>query len=93
MVFFDQSQSWICMKQTKTQHVRHVRVIRVHIRIYLTHIYPGMMYDTIKYYGSVAPCSGNTSIDSVYFCPCARTRYILYRTYFATTKSNSSSSA
>ena len=64
-----------------------------HPYIPYAYIYPGMMYDTIKYYGSVAACSGNTSIDSVYFCPCARTRYILYRTYFATTKSNSSSSA
>ena len=53
MVFFDQSQPWICMKQTKTS-ARQIRQIRTcdtcaHSYIFFsTHLLPGMMYDTTK---------------------------------------------
>ena len=85
MFFFNQSLPWIRIKQTKTT----ARLIRACDTC--AHPYIGMLQ---LHYSSVGAYSGYTrSRYSVYCCACARARYILYRTYFATTNRNNSSSA
>ena len=93
MLFFNQSQPWICMKQTKTT-ARLIRVIRVH-----TPIYSRIYYDTTKLQRCCCMQWVHKYRFSILLCvctyACARTRYTLYHTstYFVTTNSNSSSSA
>ena len=82
--FFNQSQPWICMKQTKTtaRLIRTCDTCAHPYILYTTHT-PGIMIQL--HYSSVAACIVGTHVDSVYYCcACARTRFIFYRTYFAT---------